>query len=172
MFNDFVVVGPAADPAGVRQAVSAADAFGRLARSRGPFVSRGDDSGTHKKEQAIWQASGTRPAGRWYREAGQGMGKVLQMANEMDAYTLTDRGTWLAYRDKSQLQIVLEGDQGLHNPYAIIRVSEQRYPDLNHSGARALIAWLRGHEGQQAIAAFRRSGEQLFRPSAGAVARR
>ncbi len=100
------------------------------------------------------------------------MGKVLQMADELRAYTLTDRGTWLAYRDKSHLQIVYQGHEELFNPYSIIAVSDQRYPDLNHAGAEALIDWIRGSEGQQAIAAYRKSGEQLFTPSAGTLAGR
>lgn len=170
MFNDFVVVGPADDPAKTRDASSATEALARIAGSRSIFISRGDDSGTHKKEHAIWNESGVVPAGVWYREAGQGMGKVLQMADELGAYTLTDRGTWLAFRDKSRLQVTYQGHEELFNPYAIIGVSAQRYPDLNHAGAKALIAWIRGPEGQQAIAAYRKSGEQLFTPSAGMIA--
>lgn len=173
MFNDFVVVGPKADPAAVAGVDSASAAFARIAQSRSLFISRGDDSGTHKKERSIWSSAAIgEPAGGWYREVGQGMGKVLQMADELGAYTLTDRGTWLAYRDKSHLGVVYQGHEELFNPYSIIAVSAERYPDLNHAGARALIEWLRGPEGQQAIAAFRRSGEQLFKPSAGIVAGR
>ncbi|MGB5201164.1 MAG: substrate-binding domain-containing protein [Sedimenticolaceae bacterium] len=172
MFNDFVIVGPPADPAGLQQATSASDALRRIAQTNGNFVSRGDDSGTHKKELTIWREAGVEPEGAWYREAGQGMGKVLQMADELDAYTLTDRGTWLAYRGKSRLRIAYQGHEELHNPYAIIAVSAARYPDLNHQGAVALIEWIRGPEGQHAIAAYRKSGEQLFTPSAGTLARR
>lgn len=172
MFNDFVLVGPHADPAGLGQAANAADALGRIAASQTPFVSRGDDSGTYKKERSLWKQADLIPAGAWYREAGQGMGKVLQMADEMDAYTLTDRGTWLTYRDKSRLKVTFEGDEGLFNPYSIIEVNAVRYPELNHRGAQALIGWIRGTEGQEAIAAFRKSGEQLFTPSAGIVAKR
>jgi tungstate transport system substrate-binding protein len=172
MFNDFVIVGPPADPAGLQQAASASDALKRIAQTNSAFVSRGDDSGTHKKELTIWRQARLSPAGTWYREAGQGMGKVLQMADELGAYTLTDRGTWLAYRDKSRLRIAYQGHEELHNPYAIIAVSAARYPDLNHQGATALIEWIRGPEGQQAIAAYRKSGEQLFTPSAGGLARR
>ena len=172
MFNDFVLVGPHTDPAGLAQAADAADAMVRISASRTAFVSRGDDSGTYKKERSLWKQADLIPEGAWYREAGQGMGKVLQMADEMDAYTLTDRGTWLAYRDKSRLKVTLEGDEGLFNPYSIIEVNAVRYPELNHRGAQALIGWIRGTEGQQAIAAFRKSGEQLFTPSAGIVAKR
>ncbi len=172
MFNDFVLVGPHDDPAGLTRADSVANALARIADSRTPFVSRGDDSGTHKKELSLWSEAGLIPEGAWYREAGQGMGKVLQMADEMNAYTLADRGTWLAYRDKSRLKVAYQGDEALFNPYSVIEVSATRYPDLNHKGARALITWIRGTEGQQAIAAFRKSGEQLFTPSASVVAGR
>ncbi|MGB5451257.1 MAG: substrate-binding domain-containing protein [Sedimenticolaceae bacterium] len=172
MFNDFVLVGPASDPAGLASASDLGNALRRIAETQSVFVSRGDDSGTHKKERSLWTQAGLTPEGAWYREAGQGMGKVLQMADEMNAYTLTDRGTWLAYRDKSQLRIAYEGDEGLFNPYAIIEVSAKRYPDLNHAGAKALILWIRGTDGQEAIAAFRKSGEQLFTPSANTVAKR
>ena len=172
MFNDFVLVGPHTDPAGLAQAADAADAMARISASRATFVSRGDDSGTYKKERLLWKQADLIPEGAWYREAGQGMGKVLQMADEMDAYTLTDRGTWLAYRDKSRLKVTFEGDEGLFNPYSIIEVNAVRYPELNHRGAQALVGWIRGAEGQQAIAAFRKSGEQLFTPSAGIVAKR
>ena len=172
MFNDFVLVGPDRDPAGLKKAKDVSDALGRIAAGQDVFVSRGDDSGTHKKELSLWKQAGVVPGGSWYREAGQGMGKVLQMADEMNAYTLTDRGTWLAYRDKSRLMVAYQGDEGLFNPYAIIEVSATRYPDLNHKAARALIEWIRGSEGQEAIAAFRKSGEPLFTPSAGIMAGR
>jgi len=172
MFNDFVLVGPASDPAGLASASNLGNALRRIAETQSVFVSRGDDSGTHKKERSLWTQAGLTPEGAWYREAGQGMGKVLQMADEMNGYTLTDRGTWLAYRDKSQLRIAYEGDEGLFNPYAIIEVNAKRYPDLNHEGAKALILWIRGTDGQEAIAAFRKSGEQLFTPSANTVAKR
>ena len=170
MFNDFVLVGPDGDPAAVASANSAVEALGCIAEHGSVFVSRGDDSGTHKKERGLWVAQGVTPSGAWYREVGQGMGKVLQIADELNAYTLTDRGTWLAYRDKSRLQVVYQGHEELFNPYAIIQVSAQRYPDLNHAGAEALIKWIRGDVGQQAIAAYRKSGEQLFKPSANSVA--
>ena len=170
MYNDFVIVGPGTDPAGIADATGAGDALARIARSGGLFVSRGDDSGTHKKERGLWRGAGIVPEGAWYREAGQGMGKVLQIADELNAYTLTDRGTWLAYRDKSRLQVAYEGHEALFNPYAIISINAQRYPDLNHTGAKALIEWIRGDAGQRAIAAYRRSGEQLFKPSAHQVA--
>ncbi len=166
MHNDFLLVGPADDPAGIKNLPNAAAALRQIASSGATFISRGDDSGTHKKELALWQAAGVQPTGRWYREAGQGMGKVLQMANELDAYTLTDRGTWLAYRSQSVLQPLVSGDETLHNPYSLIAVNPKRYPDINHRGAAALIDWLTGKDGQQRIAHYRLHGEQLFHPDA------
>ncbi|MEJ2308068.1 MAG: substrate-binding domain-containing protein [Gammaproteobacteria bacterium] len=166
MYNDFVIVGPTDDPAGIRKKQSAAGALAAIAGSKSLFISRGDDSGTHKKEKGLWETAGISPTGDWYREAGQGMGKVLQMTNELLAYTLTDRGTWLAYRDKSELQIAFQGDEVLHNPYGIIEVSAKLYPNLNHAGAKSLIDWITGLDAQQMIASYRIHGEQLFTPSA------
>ena len=166
MHNDFIIVGPAADPAGVKGMNDAGAALARIDASKQIFVSRGDDSGTHKKERALWEASGTQPEGRWYREAGQGMGKVLQIAAELDAYTLTDRGTWLAMKAKSPLQVLVEGDPGLFNPYGIIAVNPERFPELNHQGARALMDWITSPAGQKIIGDFRIEGEPLFVPDA------
>lgn len=167
MYNDFVLVGPESDPAGVKDSETAATALKKIALAKSVFVSRGDDSGTHKKEQELWATADIKPEGEWYREAGQGMGKVLQMAGELEAYTLTDRGTWLAYMDKSPSQIVLEGDETLFNPYGIIAVSAKKYPDINQAGAQALIDWLISEEGQQLIGDFKINGKQLFIPNAG-----
>jgi tungstate transport system substrate-binding protein len=166
MYNDFVIVGPSSDPAGIRGVKDAPAALGKIAANKIPFVSRGDDSGTHKKERQLWQASGIEPAGSWYREAGQGMGKVLQIAGEMEAYTLTDRGTWLAFKERLPLQIVVEGDARLFNPYGIIAVNPGRYRDVNYLGAMQLIAWVTSVQGQQLIRDFRVGGEPLFIPSA------
>jgi tungstate transport system substrate-binding protein len=166
MVNDFIILGPESDPAGLKQAASAADALAKIAASHSIFISRGDDSGTHKKEKGLWSAAGIKPEGDWYREAGQGMGRVIQMAGELEAYTLADRGTWLASMEKSPLTIALEGDAVLHNPYGIIAVSPARYPDINNAGAEALIAWMRSEVGQKAIGDFRIVGQQLFMPSA------
>ena len=160
--------GPPTDPAAVKGMNDAGAAMARIAASEQLFVSRGDDSGTHKKEQTLWRASGTQPDGQWYREAGQGMGKVLQIAGEMDAYTLTDRGTWLAYRKKSPLRLLVEGDPQLFNPYGIIAVNPVRYPDINYSGAKALIQWITAPEGQRLIGDFRIDDNRLFTPSASA----
>jgi ABC-type tungstate transport system, permease component len=166
MYNDFVLVGPRNDPAGVENAHTTGEAFRDLALGKALFVSRGDDSGTNKKELALWRSAGVKPASPWYREAGQGMGKVLLMSGELGAYTLTDRGTWLAFRDKLPLKIVFEGDPQLFNPYGIIAVNPKRHPHVNHEGAMALIRWITGDEGQRRIAAFTKGGEQLFTPSA------
>ena len=168
MYNDFVIVGPEADPAGVVGAKNASEALSKISDTGSPFVSRGDDSGTHKKERGLWKQAGITPEGSWYREAGQGMGKVLQIAAEMEAYTLTDRGTWLAYQDKSPLQIRFQGDPLLFNPYGIIAVNPQRHPDTNYEGAKALIGWIISPQGQELIGDFRIGKNTLFTPSADA----
>ncbi len=166
MYNDFVVVGPGNDPAKIHAADDIHAAMERIAAAKSLFISRGDDSGTHKKENQLWKTAGIKPDSSWHREAGQGMGKILQIAAELDAYTLTDRGTWLAYRDKSSLKILFEGDAALHNPYGIIAVSATRYPDINHAGALALIKWIRSKEAQQLIGDYRIGETRLFTPSA------
>ncbi len=167
MYNDFVLVGPPADPAEIRQSSSAVDALQHIARQRAIFVSRGDDSGTHKKELSLWKAGGITPSGEWYREAGQGMGKVLQITGELNGYTLTDRGTWLAFRGITYLEILFQGDPKLYNPYGIIAVNPKRYPDINIAGAKALIDWVTSTEGQKLIGDHTVAGERLFTPSAG-----
>lgn len=166
MYNDFIVVGPAADPAGVRGERDAAAALRRIAERGAIFVSRGDDSGTHKKERDLWQAAGVKPSGKWYLETGQGMEQVLLMAGELGGYAVTDRGTWLAIRNKLPLQISSEGDTRLFNPYGIIAVNPARYPDTNYEGAKALIAWITSSSGQTSIADFKVNGAPLFVPSA------
>ncbi len=166
MYNDFVVVGPGNDPAKIHAVDDIHAAMERIAAAKSLFISRGDDSGTHKKENQLWKTAGIKPDSSWHREAGQGMGKVLQIAAELDAYTLTDRGTWLAYRDKSSLKILFEGGAALHNPYGIIAVSASRYPDINHTGALALIKWIRSKEAQQLIGDYRIDETRLFTPSA------
>ena len=164
MHNDFVIVGPADDEAGVSGEKDVASALKRIAAAKARFVSRGDDSGTHKKELSLWQSASIEPQGRWYLEAGQGMGKVLQMASELQGYTLSDRGTWLAMRDKLDLKILLQGDKRLFNPYGIIAVNPAKHPDVNYHGAMQLIEWFTSVATQQRIAAFRVAGEQLFVP--------
>jgi tungstate transport system substrate-binding protein len=166
MYNDFVIVGPPADPAGVTQSKDVAEALTKIAATKAVFVSRGDDSGTNKKELALWQEADIQPAGDWYRQAGQGMGKVLQMTGELDGYTLTDRGTWLAYRARSPLKIVFEKDPALYNPYGVIAVNPGRYADSNYTGAMTFIGWITSREGQQMIADYRIDGQTLFTPMA------
>ena len=166
MHNDFVIVGPGGDPAGIRGMKDVEVALDRIASSASLFISRGDNSGTHKKERSLWRAADIRPGGPWYREAGQGMGKVLQMAGEMGAYTLTDRGTWIAYRSDLPLEILAEGDTKMHNPYGVIAVDPARYPDTRYRPFMRLIAWLTSVPGQEAISSYRVDGKQLFTPDA------
>jgi len=168
MANDFVVIGDAKDPALIRNVASIQSAFQNIQSSRALFISRGDDSGTHKKEMSIWQSADLlnkiSSGERWYREIGQGMGKAIQMANELKAYTLTDRGTWLSFQDKVNLEILYQGDADLHNPYGIIAVSPARYADINIEGADALIQWLISTQGQQLIGQYKKQGQKLFIP--------
>ena len=166
MYNEFVLVGPSNDPAKIQSAKSVPEALKLIHDSESQFISRGDDSGTHKKEKALWEKSELKPSGKWYMEAGQGMGKIIQVSGELDAYTLTDSGTWLVYKEKSPLQQLYHGDQVMHNPYGIIAVNPERHKDLNHSGATALTKWITSDEAQQLIGDFRFYGQQLFVPSA------
>lgn len=163
MYNDFVIVGPASDPAGIAGS-DVRVALQSLENSKNTFISRGDDSGTHKKELDLWKKAGLVSEGLWYREAGQGMGKVLQMASELQAYTLTDRGTWLALRKNLDLKLLVEGDELLHNPYSMIAVNPKHYPDTNQLGVNALIKWMISTKAQKLIAAFKVDGEVLFKP--------
>ena len=172
MYNDFVLVGPKQDPAGVRSTTAATAALARIAEQGAMFTSRGDNSGTHKKELELWATNGIVPKGGWYRAVGQGMEQALQIAAEMQAYTLTDRGTWIALRNKLDLAVLREGDPGLFNPYGIIAVNPKRYPDVNYRGAMALIDWLTSADGQKRIAAFQMDGQPLFFPSAEQAKRR
>ena len=165
MYNDFVIVGPEGDPAEIGQSASAPEALGSIASKTLPFVSRGDDSGTHKKELKLWKASGMEPGGEWYVEAGQGMGAVLQMASEKQAYSLTDRGTWIAFSKKLDLAILFEGDPMLFNPYGIIAVNPALHGHADYMNAMLLIAWLTSPKGQKLIADFKKDGQVLFIPS-------
>ncbi len=169
MYNDFVIVGPPQDPAGIRGMRSAVEAFRRIRAAGAPFVSRGDDSGTHKKERKIWEEAGVTPGGGWYLEVGQGMGKTLRIADEKEAYTLTDRGTWLALKDKEKLglEILLEGDGTLFNQYGVMEVNPRRHPHVRHEAVLKFIDFLVSEKGQRAIAGFRDArGNQLFYPNA------
>ena len=173
MYNDFVLVGPAADPAGVRGMAEASGGLARIARARAPFLSRGDDSGTHRAERRLWRAAGidvVAASGTWYRETGAGMGATLNTAAALGAYTLTDRATWLAFRNPRRLTLLFEGDARLFNQYGIIAVDPARHPHVRAQAAARLVAWLTGPAGQAAIAAFRVDGYQLFFPNARAPA--
>ena len=130
------------------------------------FISRGDDSGTHKKEKSLWREAQVNPDGQWYREAGQGMGKVLQIAGELGAYTLTDRGTWLAFQKNSPLKIMVQGDARLFNPYGIIAINPEKYPDANYNGAMQLVNWITSKSAQTMIHNFKIAGNTLFIPMA------
>ena len=169
MHNDFVLVGPGSDPAGIRGMNDAAAALRQIGAGEQVFVSRGDDSGTHKKELELWLATDfdPRPAsGTWYREAGSGMGATLNTANAMGGYTLTDRASWVSFGNKGELKILLEGDARLHNPYTAIVVNPERHPHVRAGEAQAFVDWLTSERGQAAIAAYRVDGQQLFFPDA------
>ena len=167
MYNDFIIVGPKSDPAGAASSVSVAQVLQRIYDSAQPFISRGDDSGTHKRELILWQSAGKAPSGSWYREVGQGMGKTLQIANEIDGYTMTDRGTWLAYQSKLDIQLLFEDDPPLFNPYGIIAVNPELHPDVNYVGSIELIKWIISPGVQKMIGGFKIKDQQLFVPSAG-----
>ncbi|HKZ55973.1 MAG TPA: substrate-binding domain-containing protein [Anaerolineales bacterium] len=171
MHNDFVIVGPTSDPAEVRGASLAADAFRQMAAASTCFISRGDDSGTHKMELRLWEGAALTPAGDWYQESGQGMAATLRIAAEKGAYTLTDRATYLALRSGLDLVILVEGDPALLNIYHVITVSPERWPDVNAEGARAFAEFLVSAEGQALIGEFglAQFGGPLFVPDAGKV---
>jgi len=167
MYNDFVVVGPAADPAAIRGLDDVGDAFARIARSGAPFLSRADDSGTHKAELRLWEAAGVAPSARedaWYRETGAGMGATLNTASQTPGYALSDRGTWLSFRNKSDLALLVENDPRLRNEYGVIVVSPERNPHVNAAAATRLAEWFTGDEARAAIAGFRVAREPLFFP--------
>jgi tungstate transport system substrate-binding protein len=168
MYNDFVLVGPAADPAGVRGGDIVA-ALSKLAASSSPFISRGDKSGTHSAELRYWKDAGIdAPAGRvaGYKECGCGMGPALNIASSLDAYALADRGTWLAFKNRAGLAILVEGDRRLFNQYGVIVVNPARHPHVKVQLAQAFADWVLSAEGQATIAAYRIGGEQLFFPNA------
>lgn len=168
MYNDFVLVGPPADPAGIRGRKDIGGAFAGIFGAQTTFISRGDDSGTHKKELELWAAAGIKPESRpgsfRYLSAGQGMGAALTMAGSLQAYTLSDRGTYAAYRSHTDLDILVAGVPALFNPYGIIAVNPGRYSTVNYEGAMKLIEWIASAEGSQTIAGFKVNGRQLFFP--------
>lgn len=166
MYNDFVLVGPGDDPARLRAAGTGADAMAAIAQTGASFASRGDDSGTHVAEMTLWEAAGVEPAGRWYLSTGSGMGATLNIAAQVPAYALTDRGTWLSFRNRGPLAMVFEGDELLFNPYGIILVNPERHPHVKAAEGQAFIDWIISDAGQEAIASFTIDGEQLFFPGA------
>jgi tungstate transport system substrate-binding protein len=169
MYNDYVIVGPADDPAKIAGTKTAPDALKKIAEAKVPFASRGDDSGTHKTEMGLWRQAGVDPeaaSGSWYLETGSGMGATLNIAVGKQAYALTDRGTWLAFANKGDFKILLEGDPKLFNQYGAILVNPTKHPNVKAKEGQAFIDWLKSPEGQAAIASYKIDGEQLFFPNA------
>ena len=166
MYNDFVFVGPESDPAGIKGESDAINTLKKIFIGKNVFISRGDDSGTHKKELVLWEKAGLKPHKSWYREVGLGMGRVLQIADELNAYTIVDRGTWLAFKSKLSLKLLADGDKRLHNQYSIIAVNPARYSGINYLGAMSLIAWITSIGGQEKIGNFRINDQILFTPVA------
>lgn len=166
MYNDFIIVGPADDPAGIKGLTDAAEAFKKIADAEATFVSRGDDSGTHTKEKAIWEKAGITPEGDWYLSAGQGMGAVLTMTEEMaGAYTMSDRATYIARKAEGlELDILVEGDPIMFNPYGVIPVNPAEHPNIKAELAQSFADWITSLETQELIASFEVNGEQLFVP--------
>ena len=169
MYNHFVVIGPAADPAGIGARAQAVEAFRAIARTRAPFVSRGDDSGTHKLERRLWKAAKLDPttaSGTWYREAGAGMGATLNMASAMDAYAVTDKATWIASRNRGRLKILVAASPELLNQYSVMLVNPAKHPHVKEKAGTAFIRWLVSAEGQARIGTYRVENTQLFFPNA------
>jgi tungstate transport system substrate-binding protein len=169
MYNDFVLIGPKSDPAGVAGTRDVAAAFRKIHAARAPFVSRGDKSGTHFAELEIWRLAGidiAKEKGSWYRDTGQGMGPALNTAAGMNAYILADRGTWLSFRNRGELAVLVQGDQRLFNQYGVMLVNPARHPSVKKELGQVFVDWLVSPPGQKAIADFKVQGEQLFFPNA------
>ncbi|MCW3489189.1 substrate-binding domain-containing protein [Dethiobacter alkaliphilus] len=166
MYNDFIVAGPDSDPAGLRQLTDIEEVFAAIAGQQVPFISRGDESGTHVKEKALWQKAGISPRGDWYVDTGAGMGDTLRMADEMEGYILTDRATFLSMQDRLELAIVFEGAEELLNQYGVMAVNPDNYSGINYQGAMQLIEYLISEDGQKMISKFKPYGETLFFPNA------
>lgn len=163
MYNDFIVLGPKNDPAGIRNAKTAKDAFSMIASKKAIFISRGDNSGTHVKEKDLWKVASLSPSGAWYKEAGQGMSQVIIMAEQLGGYTLADRATWLAVKGSAPgLSIIFEKDADLLNPYGIIAVNSAKWPHVNVAGAKALMDFFTGPEGRSLIESYKIGGDQCF----------
>jgi tungstate transport system substrate-binding protein len=168
MYNDFIIVGPSSDPAGIKGLTETPTALAKIAAASAPFASRGDDSGTHKAELRLWAETGIdvkAASGSWYRETGSGMGPTLNVAAGMGAYALADRGTWLSFKNRADLEILVEGDKRLFNQYGVILVNPQKHPHVKAADGQAFVDWLISPEGQQAIADFKIDGQQLFFPN-------
>jgi len=168
MYNDFVIVGPGADPAGIKGTTDVVAALKKIATAKAPFASRGDDSGTNKAELRLWKAAELDPkkeSGTWYRETGSGMGPTLNTAAGMGAYTLTDRGTWLNFKNRGDLEILVEGDKRLFNQYGVTLVNPERFPHVKKVDGQTFIDWVLSPEGQQAIANYKIGGQQVFYPN-------
>jgi tungstate transport system substrate-binding protein len=162
MYNDFVILGPASGTADIADTKNAAEAMKIIATSQATFVSRGDDSGTHSREKQLWQAAEVTPAGSWYLEAGRGMGEVIIMATERGGYTLSDRGTYIAFGDKTDLEVLVEGDDQLFNPYGVIMVNPEKHPHVKQALAKAFLDYLVSPQAKTLITGFRKNGQQLF----------
>lgn len=164
MHNDFVIVGPVNDPAGIASAKKVGEALSKITGSQSVFISRGDDSGTHKKEKQLWKQLGLEPKGNWYASAGQGMGAVLKIADEKQAYTLTDRGTQIAFSDKMSLIVLFEGDETLFNPYHVMAVNPEKHQHVKYDLAKKYIDFVVSKQGQKIIADYKKAGKLLFYP--------
>jgi tungstate transport system substrate-binding protein len=168
MYNDFVIAGPKEDPAKARDSEEVIDVLLKIQTNKVLFTSRGDNSGTHKKEISLWKLAGVDAKTldtAWYRQTGSGMGAALNTAAAMDAYILVDRGTWLSFKNRQNLELLFQGDPPLHNQYGIIVINKQRFPHVNARGAEALRDWLTSAKGQTVIGSYRLHGEQLFHPN-------
>ncbi|TVP85127.1 MAG: sulfate transporter [Thioalkalivibrio sp.] len=165
MYNDFLLIGPGSDPADVSEAATITEALTRILESQAPFTSRGDDSGTHRRELELWEQAGLNPDGRWYRELGSGMGSTLNTAGAMNAYVLADRGTWLSFRNRQELEVLFEGDPLLFNPYGSIPLNPERFPWIKADLAWQWHEWITSTEGQELIGSHAIEGATLFFPS-------
>ncbi|WP_430225899.1 substrate-binding domain-containing protein [Paroceanicella profunda] len=169
MYNDFVIVGPASDPAGVKGSSDVVAALEKIAASGAPFASRGDDSGTNKAELALWKQTDVDPAaasGGWYRETGSGMGATLNTAVGMNAYTLTDRATWISFENKGDFEVLVQGDEKMFNQYGIMAVNPEKCPSVKVDAGQTFVDWVLSPEGQQTIAGYKVNGQELFFPNA------
>ena len=170
MYNDFIIVGPKSDPAKISGGKDVLDALRKIAAAKAPFISRGDRSGTHAAELRFWKDAGIDLAavkGGWYKEIGQGMGPALNMAAASDAYVLSDRGTWLSFKNRRDLVIAVEGDRRLFNQYGAMLVNPAKHPNVKAKDGQAFVDWLTSPDGQAAIAGYKIDGQQLFFPNAG-----